>query len=421
MTKVQPFKVIPLPKAGYHKSSLGKLSRAKVRKAFESGDFQSVDSKNMELISNYRKSHRQLPSTPAEKAVAKIVAQQLAINQNELSISDNILSLGLTATGYTDLCMALQKHFDLKRPLDLVMIFQDPTVRGITRAMEADSDAIEAYDPVVLQQPNGGKTPLWIVHPASGDVTSFKDLASYFSDRPVYGLRSKGVNREEQFFSSISEMITAYCASIQRTQPNGPYAIAGCDIGSTIAFEIAKLLEADGKEVRFVGAFNSPPDISSMTANLTWNASLVRASISLDLFPYSSATTLIRRLWHARSSEALDYVLSQANPERLASHHLDRDALSRAAGLTANFALMCADYVPQGNVSSIDVFIADPDPAHGLSSERWVDEHLAKWIGFARDRVRFHNCGGGHVDMMGGGFGGAFQRKVEAALVECGV
>ncbi|KAL9620175.1 MAG: hypothetical protein Q9160_005290 [Pyrenula sp. 1 TL-2023] len=428
ITKLQPFKVIPLPKTSYHKSSLGKLSRAKIGKAFESGDFQSVDSKNMELIGDYRRSHRELPSTPTEKAVAKIVTEELAINHNDLTISSNIFQLGLTPAAYTDLSLALHKHFNPKHALDVIMFLKDPTVRGIIRALELDSDATENYDPFVplqLQpQPNGSKTPLWLVHPTLGDVTASQESTCYFSDRPIYGLRSKGVKRGEEFFSSMSEIVTAYCSAIQRTQPDGPYAIAGYDVGSSIAFEVAKALEVDGKDVRFVGAFNGPPHISTLTGNLTWNASLVTASVSHGLIPSASTKTLVRHLWHKPSPEALDYVLSQADPDRLAALHLDRDALSHAADLTANFARMCANYKPTGDVSCIDVFIADPDRAQSATSKRWIDKHMVKWIGFVRDRVRFHKCRGGHADrdaMMDGGYGEALQKEVKAALEECGL
>ncbi len=108
-------------------------------------------------------------------------------------------------------------------------------------------------------QLSGEKTPLFCVHPGVGEVLVFVNLAQYFvGDRPFYALRARGLNEGEQPFTSFAEMVETYVAAIRKRQPHGPYAVAGYSFGGAVAFEIAKVLEAAGERVDFVGSFNLP-------------------------------------------------------------------------------------------------------------------------------------------------------------------
>lgn len=100
-------------------------------------------------------------------------------------------------------------------------------------------------------QEAGSKVPLFTVHPGSGDVLIFVALAKYFPDRPVYGIRTRCLYKGDDFHKTIASMASLYYHHIKQIQPQGPYAIAGYSLGSTVAFEIGKLLESDGSQVPF--------------------------------------------------------------------------------------------------------------------------------------------------------------------------
>lgn len=56
-------------------------------------------------------------------------------------------------------------------------------------------------------------------------------------------------------------MISTYMAAILLHQPEGPFVLIGYSLGSVIAFETAKKLEAAGHRVGFLGSLNGPPHI----------------------------------------------------------------------------------------------------------------------------------------------------------------
>ncbi|KAK9679061.1 nonribosomal peptide synthetase [Basidiobolus ranarum] len=59
----------------------------------------------------------------------------------------------------------------------------------------------------------------------------------------------------------MEEMVDIYTAAIRKTQPEGPYVVAGYSHGGVVVYEIAKRLEAQNQRVAFVGLVNIPPHI----------------------------------------------------------------------------------------------------------------------------------------------------------------
>ena len=69
------------------------------------------------------------------------------------------------------------------------------------------------------------------------------------TDRPFYGLQARGCEPGDPFYGSIEEMATEYVRSIRAVQPHGPYVLGGWSFGGTVAFEMARQLEAAGEAV----------------------------------------------------------------------------------------------------------------------------------------------------------------------------
>ena len=77
-------------------------------------------------------------------------------------------------------------------------------------------------------QLTGDKTPIFMVHPGVGEVLIFVNLAKYFQNEcPFYALRARGFEPNHIFFTFMDKMVSTYAAAVKRTQPNGPYGIAG--------------------------------------------------------------------------------------------------------------------------------------------------------------------------------------------------
>jgi acyl-CoA synthetase (AMP-forming)/AMP-acid ligase II len=96
-TGQKPGHLIPLPAEMLEKSSLGKISRAKVRAAFEQGDYASIEKDDTDAIARYRESRRRCVSTPTESKVQDIMAELLPIPAPEISANASIFDLGITS------------------------------------------------------------------------------------------------------------------------------------------------------------------------------------------------------------------------------------------------------------------------------------------------------------------------------------
>ena len=97
---------------------------------------------------------------------------------------------------------------------------------------------------------SGSRVPLFLVHPADGDVLAFAMLARRLGpDQPTYGLRARGIDDGMPPHSTMAEMATDYVAAIRNVQPHGPYVLGGYCMGGPVALEMARQLDDAGDEV----------------------------------------------------------------------------------------------------------------------------------------------------------------------------
>ena len=172
----------------------------------------------------------------------------LEIPVEEISIDRTIFEIGITSLSLFRFEQQLRKKLDRSSAFSMITLLTNPVIENISTAI--DEHQSREYNPVVqLQRRGEGKTPLWLVHPASGNVLAFLPLARTITDRPLYALTAKGLSNNETLFGSIAEMADAYFTHVKRTQPNGPYALTGYSLGTTVAYELAKRLEANGDKV----------------------------------------------------------------------------------------------------------------------------------------------------------------------------
>ena len=200
----RPYQILPLPESFLSKSSVGKLSRKKIQREFECGAFHEMQSQNISAIKSYRAATRQAPSSKTEQFVLKTVCEMLHIPEDETGTDANIFELGMTSVSLFAFKQNLQDMLGPQVEIPLIVLLVDPRIQGVANAI--DHHHSREYDPVVPLQTHGTKTPLWLVHPASGNILAFIPLAKHILDRPVYGLRARGVNPGEPFFHSIAEI-----------------------------------------------------------------------------------------------------------------------------------------------------------------------------------------------------------------------
>ena len=106
------------------------------------------------------------------------------------------------------------------------------------------------------------KTPLFLIHPIGGTVTCYTPLLQALQlDRPIYGLRSAGLEGETVPLKNLRQMATHYIETLRTIQPQGSYLLGGWSMGGAIAYEIAYQLSQRGESVQGLILIDSPAPV----------------------------------------------------------------------------------------------------------------------------------------------------------------
>lgn len=418
----RPYDIVPVEKENLPKSSLGKISRVKVRTDYETGVFADFRSKNAKAISDFRATQRKAPESSTEKAIAALISEMFGSDAKEIGLDSSLFDLGIDSIALIKFLFELQKNLELEDTISLSLALTNPTVGGMAKAL--DNLGLEKggpYNPVVPLQANGTKTPLWLVHPGVGEILVFLNLAKTFTDRPVYALRARGFNAGDEVFGSLDEVITTYHTAIKRAQPKGPYAIAGYSFGAMLVFEVIKRLEENGDEVKFFGSFNLPPHIKDRMRELDFIEVVSHLAFFLGLMTEEHSVKVGPMLHQYNKQQVLDYIIELAPPQRLTDLGMDQTKLEKWASVASALQNLAVDYEPTGCCSSIDVFVAIPLPGVAKNKQDWIDNKLSKWKDFSWSEPRFHDVDGAHYTMMGQEHVESFQKNLKAALDARGI
>ncbi|KAI9813673.1 MAG: putative NRPS-like protein biosynthetic cluster [Pycnora praestabilis] len=430
LTTSRPKHIIPLPKTFLHKSALGKLSRAKIRTSFENEEYEEYQDSRDLRIKDFKAARRENPATATENTILTAVRDVVDVPEEELSVNNSMFDFGVTSTDLFTLKRRIEKDLHTLNPVPVGILLTTPTIRGIASELDRlGQGSQDEYNPVVplRSNPTSTKTPLWLVHPGSGDVLVFVALAKYFPDRTVYGLRTRGLNTgiaDQSYFTSIAAIADCYVDSIRRHQPHGPYAIAGYSLGSTVAFEIAKRLDSsssDDRTVAFLGIFDSPPHMRALISKLDWTDVLLNVAYFLELISEDYSTSIAAGLHRRTPEQALEFIMNCAPTERLEALAMDSTRLRKLTDVTNAFGQAGREYEPQGRVRGMDVFWVTPLASVAGSRREWMEEHLVRWGEFSAEAPRFHECEGVHSKMLNAEYVASFQKCLKGAMAARGV
>jgi acyl-CoA synthetase (AMP-forming)/AMP-acid ligase II len=248
-------RVLPLPHGRLDTSTLGKMSRQKIRSSLTRGDYKDQEEINSRIIQSCRGNTIAKPQNDTERKLMTVFLDTVQFGDLDIGVDTPILEVGVSSVDLIRLKSACEKVFSIA-DIPIIMIMTNTTIRTLATAIKdiQSHQYAEQYNPVVTLQPNGCKTPLWLIHPGIGEILVFLGLIQYFPDRPMHTLRARGFNPGEVPFDSLSRILTTYHEAIKKQQPKGPYALAGYSYGSMLAFEVTKVLEANGDEVRFLAS-----------------------------------------------------------------------------------------------------------------------------------------------------------------------
>ncbi|MEV8533597.1 non-ribosomal peptide synthetase [Streptomyces sp. NPDC051211] len=419
----RPALILPLPQDAFPKTSLGKIQRSLMRRRLETGAYAGVTEAVADLVLR-RLGGYHAPEGDTERTLAAIYAELFDTDPDRISATANFFDLGGTSLDILRL-RSMVAHRLGAHDLQIITVLTSPTVRDLAaRIGEAGAaageagDTVRPYDPIVTMQATGEKTPLFCVHPGVGEVLVFVNLAKYFvGDRPFHALRARGFNPGEKPFDSFAEMVDTYVAAIRAKQPHGPYAVAGYSYGGAVAFEIAKVLEAAGERVDFVGSFNLPPHIKYRMDELDFVETAANLAFFLALIDKKQSLDLPGQLRRLPRAEQLARFVELAPPGWLAELDLDLAKFTAWAELADRLTDLGRSYTPTGSVRSLSVFYAVP--LRG-TKEDWLNNELRRWDEHATGTNHYIDVPGEHYTLMGPQHVATFQsilrRELDRAL-----
>ena len=201
------------------------------------------------------------PRDETERRLTTIWEEML--NTRPIGLRHQFFDLGGNSLLAARIVARIEKAFG--RKLTAAAIFQSPTVEQLAALLRGGEHQNPRFASSIVEiQPHGSKPPLFLVHGIGGGMLwGYANLARFLGpDQPVYAFNSHGLDGGEEF-GTLEEMALQYVADLRAFQPRGSYRLGGYCFGGNVAYEMARLLEAQGQQVSLLALFNCPPPNSS--------------------------------------------------------------------------------------------------------------------------------------------------------------
>ncbi|TVY37659.1 Microperfuranone synthase [Lachnellula subtilissima] len=422
---VRPYRVIPLEASFLQKSSLGKLSRPKIRAAFEDGRYDAYALADEAKLTQFQHDSHQPAATITEQTIID-VCLQMFLGSLQLGRNTDLSALGGSSIDLLRLKSFLQRALSI-HDIPINILFAHTVLHELAEALDLLKHT-RTFSPVVVLQPHGDKTPIWFVHTGLGEVLIFMNLARHITDRPVYALRARGFDDEPQF-TSLDELVATYHSAIKSIQPEGPYAIAGYASGSIATFEIAKQMKAQGDAVKFLGVLDQQPAVKEKARTFDWYKVVLHIAFFLDLMDEEYALSYLAEAQTLSHEDVLNHIMALAPASRLHELGMTKAKIDNWAHIAFGLKQIVCDYDPTGEVHCIDVFYTTPMAPDGsalaVSLDEWFSRSISKWDGFvdvgSGGDARYHVVEGTHRTMISPPNLHSFHKIFTTAMEERGL
>jgi acyl-CoA synthetase (AMP-forming)/AMP-acid ligase II/thioesterase domain-containing protein len=412
--KQTPADVICLPKSEMPKSTLGKLSRATLKRRYLEGDFQMYqlrfdDGMPMTPL-----------TTPTAGWIAGLISEVAGISIDGIFMETRLADCGLDSLRYMRLKSMLEESMFIKTTVPMPLLLGARTIADLEASLlQVSAELCNEYSPLITMQSGGSRTPLYLVHPGGGDIWNWLNLVKYLPDRPIFAFRLRGLPPFDDLFDSLEEMLDTYEAAIIQQQPHGPYAFLGHCFGGSIAFELAKRMEARGEEVSFCGGIDQPPQLAIKMNNQDFKVFLLRLVALLGAVSMEESVRLqeiyqhislkprafVRKLWDDIGEHTF-------RPVGLTFKKFD--SWCRVFERSCDIA---REYKVSGRVSNFHSFWVATSDFH--DEEEW-EAMIHDWDSYA-GKTSYHQVDGNHFNILVEPQVNVCQAKLNGLLEELGV
>ena len=337
-----------------------------------------------ESVENYT-----APRTNEEKLVAEIWQESLKMDR--IDIFSNFFEIGGHSILAVNVMIKIEKKTGLRIPLST--LFQYSTIEKFAELLNNEYKIISEY--LVPMKPNGTKIPLFIVHGAGLNVLNFAHVIKHFDkDQPIYGLQGMGINGYENWFESIESMAACYIDSITKINPKGPYALAGFSFGGVVAFEMARQLKEEGKNVSIIALLDTYVDSSYYFASYSKKKMARYYDRTRKWFDYLKEMTTSWASVKSHVNSKKDYMLKKYFGFQESMTYQELAALEQFIEANRNVKKIVDRYHLRPQHLEVELFRAKDDANHKLDPT-----HLG-WKKAAIEGVNIHNISGNHLNIV---------------------
>ncbi|WP_343858457.1 AMP-binding protein, partial [Fulvivirga kasyanovii] len=187
------------------------------------------------------------PATALEESLTAIWEEVL--NRDRVGVTDNFFDLGGHSLKATRVVSQVYKQLGLE--VSLRELYNHPKISDL--ALYLSKDNRDEGLKVNLNNIKAGLPNLYFIPPILGSTTIFSELTQklngYFN---CYGFQYKGFDSQQAFDRSIEAMANSFIEEIDTQDKDREIIIMGYSMGAAIAFEMTRLLEAQGHQVKLI-------------------------------------------------------------------------------------------------------------------------------------------------------------------------
>ena len=216
------------------------------------------------------------PRDPVEIQLAEIWSEVLRVDS--IGVHDRFFDLGGHSLLAVRMVALVEKRFGKRLPV--AAIFQHRTIDQLAKLLRDNSRPYTPVSSIVEIQGQGSRPPLYFVHGVGGGMFwGYSNLAKHLgNDQPIYAFKSRGLDGLPEW-TTIEDMAANYVADLRSHQPQGPYFIGGYCFGGVVAYEMARLLDAQGQKVALLALINCTPPNTKYdrpSRTLGWRLKFIR-------------------------------------------------------------------------------------------------------------------------------------------------
>ena len=264
-----------------------------------------------------------------------------------VGIHDNFFELG--GDSMVALRFMTRLRGQLGRSVPLAALFEQGTVAELADLIRREEHEARPFSPLVAIRPNGSSPPLFLVHPAGGDVLCYEELGRHLGpDQPLYGLQARGLSGDEELTAgrvgetTVREMAADYLEALREVRPEGPYAVGGWSFGGVIAFEMAQQLANEQQEVHLTLIDTVVPERLPR-----WSKSALAVNFAALIGVHEVVTASSEDFRALSLEEQLNRILEEAKATGLLPHDAPYQEVERLWRAYTGIVRSVASYEPR--------------------------------------------------------------------------